>query len=116
MQVILFSSIAQALSSPLFGKSLTVFAPIRRADGGERARHCRPGWERCCPEKMNSRLNVLPPAASLRVPQGFARDERVGVSCSRWHRTGRRPIILGELSSTTRYLHPQDLHPQGGLR
>src|SRR6516162_3986318 len=46
MQVILFSLIAQALSSPLFGKSLTTFAPIRRADSGERARHCRPGWER----------------------------------------------------------------------
>jgi hypothetical protein len=28
-----FSWIAQALSSPLFGKSLTMFAPIRRADG-----------------------------------------------------------------------------------
>src|SRR5262249_14013111 len=49
MQVILFSSIAQALSSPLFGKSLTMFAPIRHADGDERARHCRPGWARCWP-------------------------------------------------------------------
>jgi hypothetical protein len=33
-----FSWIAQALSSPLFGKLLTMFAPIRRADGDERAR------------------------------------------------------------------------------
>jgi hypothetical protein len=42
MQVILFSSIAQALSSPLFGKSLTVFALIRRADGDERQPCWRP--------------------------------------------------------------------------
>src|SRR5215831_4986423 len=111
MQVILFSSIAQALSSPLFGKSLTMFAPIRRADGGERARHCRPGWERCWLGTMNSRLNVLPPAASLRAARDCVRGERVGVRA----RAGIGQD--GSLSSsasvlfTTRYLHPQ-----GGLR
>src|SRR5215472_9992210 len=84
MQVILFSSIAQALSSPRFGKSLTMFAPIRCADGDERARHCRPGWERCWPgnDEFTFRSGY-PPEAERHVhreagPQGrHAPNDRV---------------------------------------
>src|SRR6516225_12236496 len=70
MQVMVFSWIAQALSSPLFGKLLTMFAPIRRADGDERARHCRPGWERCWQGTRSypcgSRLDWMGTASQLR--------------------------------------------------